>query len=228
MDVGESDRLFWLTDLGWLMGPMLITAALLPRRHRGALRGRARLSEARSPVGAASSGTASRVLGISPTAVRALMPHGAERVHAPRSLVAPHPRLDRRAVEPGALPLALRDTRARRACRSSTTPAAPRSPAASSRCFPIAPIKPCSFAGPIPGMAADVLRRRRPAGARRRWASWSSPRPWPGMTAGFWKDPERYERDVLVALARRVGPRRLGATSTRTASGSSRAARTTR
>src|SRR2546423_3744082 len=27
-DVGEGDRLFWLTDLGWLMGPMLITAAL--------------------------------------------------------------------------------------------------------------------------------------------------------------------------------------------------------
>ena len=28
MDVGEQDRLFWLTDLGWLMGPMAITAAL--------------------------------------------------------------------------------------------------------------------------------------------------------------------------------------------------------
>src|SRR5215510_6417173 len=27
-DVGEGDRLFWLTDLGWLMGPMLITGAL--------------------------------------------------------------------------------------------------------------------------------------------------------------------------------------------------------
>src|SRR5207249_10012359 len=28
MDVGPGDRLFWLTDLGWLMGPMLITAGL--------------------------------------------------------------------------------------------------------------------------------------------------------------------------------------------------------
>src|SRR2546427_5656592 len=27
-DVGEADRLFWLTDLGWLMGPMLITAGV--------------------------------------------------------------------------------------------------------------------------------------------------------------------------------------------------------
>src|SRR5712692_5619050 len=29
MDVGRDDRLFWLTDLGWLMGPMAITAALV-------------------------------------------------------------------------------------------------------------------------------------------------------------------------------------------------------
>ena len=48
MDLGESDRLFWLTDLGWLMGPMLIAAALAARSHRGSLRGRARLS--RSPI----------------------------------------------------------------------------------------------------------------------------------------------------------------------------------
>src|SRR5262249_33915123 len=29
MDVGRDDRLFWLTDLGWLMGPVAITAALV-------------------------------------------------------------------------------------------------------------------------------------------------------------------------------------------------------
>src|SRR2546427_10015790 len=80
-DVGESDRLFWLTDLGWLMGPMLITAALSqgatavlfegvpdhpkPDRLWGPVE--------RHPVA---------VLGLSPTAVRALMPHGPEHVHA--------------------------------------------------------------------------------------------------------------------------------------------------
>ena len=59
MDVGEDDRLFWLTDLGWLMGPMALTAALLPRAHGG------RCSRAcptiRSPIGcgAWSSATAS-------------------------------------------------------------------------------------------------------------------------------------------------------------------------
>jgi acetyl-CoA synthetase len=29
MDVGADDRVFWLTDLGWLMGPMLIVGTLL-------------------------------------------------------------------------------------------------------------------------------------------------------------------------------------------------------
>jgi hypothetical protein len=28
-DIGEGDRVFWVTDLGWLMGPMLICGALL-------------------------------------------------------------------------------------------------------------------------------------------------------------------------------------------------------
>jgi acetyl-CoA synthetase len=87
MDVGEDDRLFWLTDLGWLMGPMAITAALFhggtavlfegvpdyPKPDRlWSLVERHRIS----------------VLGISPTAVRALMPHGMEHVHARRVIRA--------------------------------------------------------------------------------------------------------------------------------------------
>src|SRR5215470_5555046 len=81
MDVGEGDRLFWLTDLGWLMGPMAITAALFhggtavlfegvpdhPRPDRlWALVERHRIS----------------VMGMSPTAVRALMVHGPQPVEA--------------------------------------------------------------------------------------------------------------------------------------------------
>src|SRR5688572_14514522 len=81
MDVGEGDRLFWLTDLGWLMGPMLITAALargatavmfegvpdFPKPDRlWSLVERHRIS----------------VMGLSPTAVRALMPHGTDHPRA--------------------------------------------------------------------------------------------------------------------------------------------------
>jgi acetyl-CoA synthetase len=59
-------------------------------------------------------------------------------------------------------------------------------------CFPIAPIKPCSFAGPIPGMAAECFGDDgRPV--RGQVGELVITRPWPGMTAGFWRDAERYE-----------------------------------
>jgi acetyl-CoA synthetase len=57
--------------------------------------------------------------------------------------------------------------------------------------FPIAPIKPCSFNGPTPGMAADVFGDDgRPI--RGQVGELVITQPWPGMTAGFWKDPDRY------------------------------------
>jgi acetyl-CoA synthetase len=59
-------------------------------------------------------------------------------------------------------------------------------------CFPITPLKPCAFAGPIPGMAADVYGDDgRPL--RGQVGELVVTRPWPGMTRGFWQDPRRYE-----------------------------------
>jgi acetyl-CoA synthetase len=59
-------------------------------------------------------------------------------------------------------------------------------------CFPNAPTKPCAFFGPIPGMAADVFGDDgRPL--RGEVGELVVTRPWPGMTRGFWRDPERYE-----------------------------------
>jgi len=58
--------------------------------------------------------------------------------------------------------------------------------------FVIGAIKPCCFNGPIPGMAADVYDEEgRPV--RGEVGELVVTRPWPGMTQGFWKDPERYE-----------------------------------
>jgi acetyl-CoA synthetase len=189
-DVGESDRLFWLTDLGWLMGPMLITAALAngatgvlfegvpdhPKPDRlWALVARHRIS----------------VMGLSPTAVRALMPHGSEhpRRHDLASLRIlgstgepwnPEPyRWLFEQVGGGRLPI-LNYTGGTEISGGILG------------CFPITPLKPCSFAGPIPGMAADVFDDDgRPV--REQVGELVVTRPWPGMTAGFWRDPARYE-----------------------------------
>jgi acetyl-CoA synthetase len=57
----------------------------------------------------------------------------------------------------------------------------------------LTPIKPCSFAGPPPGIAADVVDDQgRPV--RNQVGELVVRAPWIGMTRGFWRDPERYEQ----------------------------------
>ena len=190
MDVGEGDRLFWLTDLGWLMGPMAFTAALFhggtavvfegvpdyPKPDRlWALVARHRIS----------------VLGLSPTAVRALMPHGPEHVHA-------HDLSSLRILASTGEPwnpepyrwLFENAGKARLPIINYT--GGTEISGGILGCFPVAPIKPCSFAGPIPGMAAECFGDDGTP-VRGQVGELVITKPWPGMTAGFWRDPQRYE-----------------------------------
>jgi acetyl-CoA synthetase len=59
-------------------------------------------------------------------------------------------------------------------------------------CHTIHPLKPCSFAGPIPGIAADVIDDQGQP-VRGSVGELAIRKPWPGMTRGFWRDPARYE-----------------------------------
>jgi acetyl-CoA synthetase len=190
MDVGQDDRLFWLTDLGWLMGPMAFTAALFhgatavvfegvpdypgPDRLWGLVE-RHRIS----------------VMGLSPTAVRALMPHGPEHVHA-------HDLTSLRIIGSTGEPWNpepyrwLFDNVGKARVPIINYTGGTEISGGILGCFPIAPIKPCSFAGPIPGMAAECFGDDgRPV--RGQVGELVITRPWPGMTAGFWRDPQRYE-----------------------------------
>ena len=190
MDVGPGDRVFWLTDLGWLMGPMLITGTLL---HGGTavLFDGTPDHPAPDRLWAIAERHRVTVMGFSPTAARALMPHGPEwvRRHDLGSLRIigstgepwnPEPfRWVFETVGGGRVPI------------MNYTGGTEISGGIVSS-FPIAPIKPCSFAGPIPGMAADVFDETgKPV--RGEVGELVITRPWPGMTQGFWKDPERYE-----------------------------------
>ncbi|HUG38432.1 MAG TPA: AMP-binding protein [Candidatus Limnocylindrales bacterium] len=188
-DMGEGSRMFWVTDLGWLMGPMLITGTLLgggtvvlfegtpdyPKPDRlWALCARHRVTH----------------LGISPTAVRALMPYGPE-------WIAPHDLSTLRIIGSTGEPwnpepyLWLFDHVGKRRVPIINYTGGTEISGGILSSFPIAPIKPCSFAGPIPGMAADVFGDDgRPV--RGEVGELVVTRPWPGMTAGFWKDPDRY------------------------------------
>jgi acetyl-CoA synthetase len=188
-DVGEDDRLFWLTDLGWLMGPMLFTAAL-------ALGGTAVVFEGvpdypkPDRLWALVERHRITVMGMSPTAVRALMPHGPEHVHA-------HDLGSLRILGSTGEPWNpepyrwLFENAGKARLPISNYTGGTEISGGILGCFPIAPIKPCSFTGPIPGMAAEVFDEDgRPV--RGAVGELVVTRPWPGMTAGFWRDPERY------------------------------------
>jgi acetyl-CoA synthetase len=131
------------------------------------------------------------VMGLSPTAVRALMPHGAEHVHA-------HELGSLRVLGSTGEPwnpepyrwLFENAGKARVPIINYTGGTEISGGILSS--FPIAPIKPCSFTGPIPGMAADCFGDDGHP-VRGQVGELVVTAPWPGMTQGFWKDPQRYE-----------------------------------
>jgi acetyl-CoA synthetase len=189
-DVGEDDRLFWLTDLGWLMGPMTIVAALAHGATVVLFEG---VQDYPKPDRLWSLVERHRitVLGISPTAVRALMPHGVEhpRAHDLSSLRILGATGEPWNPEP--YRWLFEDVGQKRLPITNYTGGTEISGGIVG-CFPIAPLKPCSFTGPIPGMAADVFDEDgRPV--RGQVGELVITRPWPGMTQGFWRDPARYE-----------------------------------
>ena len=188
-DVGESDRLLWFTDIGWMMGPWAICGALslgatlvlfegVPDHP-----GPDRLWEVveRHRV---------TVLGVAPTVVRGLMRHG----DAP---VAAHNLSTLRVLGSTGEPW---NTDPwlwfHRNVGGSRLPIVNYSGGTEVSGGIIAgnlltPLRPGAFAGPAPGMVADVWDDHgRPV--RGRVGELVIRAPWPGMTRGFWRDPERY------------------------------------
>jgi acetyl-CoA synthetase len=189
LDVHESDTLYWVTDMGWMMGPWevfgtaLLGAAML--FYDGALDypGPDRLWSLVERHGIT-------ILGVSPTLVRALMRHGDAPVEDHRLSTL---RILASTGEPW-----------------NPDPWRWLFEKVGNKRLPIinysggteisggivmgnvlTPIKPCSFAGPLPGMAADVVDDRGHP-VRNRVGELIVRQPWIGMTRGFWRDPERY------------------------------------
>ena len=162
-DVDEKSCMFWVTDLGWLMGPLLITGTLV-------LGGTVLLFEGTpdypQPDRLWDLCERHRVthLGISPTAVRALMPHGAE-------WVLQHDLSALRIIGSTGEPwnpepyMWLFEHAGNRRVPIINYTGGTEISGGILGCFPITPIKPCSFYGPIPGMAADCLNEDGHAGA---------------------------------------------------------------
>ena len=188
-DLGHEDRFFWLTDMGWVMGTILILGGLCNGATLVLFEGTPDYPKP-DRLWAVADRHRVTVMGLSPTAVRALMPYGADW---PRQHDLPHLRIFGSTGEPwnpepyrwvfeqvgrGRVPIINYSGGTEISGGIVTS-------------FPIAPIKPCSFNGPCPGIAADVYGEDgRPV--RGQVGELVITRPFPGMTAGFWKEPDRY------------------------------------
>jgi acetyl-CoA synthetase len=188
-DVHSGDVIYWMTDMGWMMGPWLVFGALLLGStffiYDGApdYPGPDRLWQMveRHKI---------TQLGVSPTLIRSLIPYGDEQFEK-------------------------HDLSSLRFFASTGEPWNPnpwmwlfKKVGESKRPIinysggteisggilmgnPILPLKPCAFSAPCPGMAADVFDENGNP-LRDAVGELVIKAPWIGMTRGFWKDEQRY------------------------------------
>jgi acetyl-CoA synthetase len=189
-DVQPDDTLFWLTDIGWMMGPWAISGALILGATLAIYEGTPDYPEP-DRLWAFAERHGVTIMGIAPTVVRALMAHGDEPVrrhdlHKLRIIGASGEPWNSApwhwafAVIGGAR------------CPIINYSGGTEISGGIVGCTTITPIKPCSFAGPVPGITADVVDEEgRPV--RKEVGELVIRQPWPGMTRGFWRDALRYE-----------------------------------
>ena len=223
-DLREGERLFWLTDIGWIMGPWEIVGTLANHGTLVMYDGAPDYPDA-DRLWAFVERHQVNVLGVSPTLIRALMAHGDEPAHA-------------------------HDLSSLRVLASTGEPwnedpwrwyfevvGGGRCPVINisggtevGACFlsphVVAPISACSLGGPSLGMAVDVFDD---AGKPLRGAVGElvCTKPWPGMTADC-----SATRSAISTRTGRAGPTCGGTATSRasptTASGSCTGVPTTR
>jgi acetyl-CoA synthetase len=189
LDLHRDEVLYWITDIGWMMGPWLVFGTLLIGATMAVYDGAMDYPEPdrlwdmieRHKVTA---------LGISPTLVRALIRYGEEPVqkHDLTSLRKfastgepwnPEPwKWLFEKVGGGKLPIIN---------YSGGTEISGGIVMGNV----LTPMKPCCFSGPLPGMAADVIDEQGNS-VRGKVGELIIKKPWIGMTRGFWRDPQRY------------------------------------
>jgi acetyl-CoA synthetase len=190
LDLHSSEIFYWFTDMGWIMGPLSMvgshaiggTMVLYEGAPDFPDPGRLWASVERHRV---------NMLGVSPTLIRALKPHGDEwpGKHDLSSLrilgstgepwnPEPYMWLRHVAGRDGEVPII-------NISGGTEVGACFLSP------YPVEPLKACSLGGPSLGMDVDVFG---PDGqpVREQVGELVCKQPWPAMTRGIWNDPDRY------------------------------------
>jgi acetyl-CoA synthetase len=188
-DLQSDDTLFWITDLGWMMGPWAIAGAFMNGATLLLYEGTPDYPQP-DRLWQVTSRHRVTVLGVSPTAIRALMSHG-------DGWATRHDLGRLRAFGSTGEPwnpapwLWLFEVVGQRRCPIINYSGGTEISGGIIGCMTILPQKPCAFSGPVPGMAADVLDEQGQP-VRGEVGELSVTFPWVGMTNGFWRDPDRY------------------------------------
>jgi acetyl-CoA synthetase len=189
-DLRPGQVLYWITDMGWMMGPWLVFGALLlggtmliydgAPDYPGPERLWAMVERHHITT-----------LGVSPTLIRALIPHGEApfRRHDLSSLRFFASTGEPWNPDPWMWLFEKVGARQRPVINYSGGTEISGGILGGN---PLLPLKPCAFSAPCPGIAADVLDEEgRPV--RNQVGELVIKAPWIGMTRGFWNDPQRYE-----------------------------------
>jgi acetyl-CoA synthetase len=184
-DVKRGDRVFFSTDMGWIMGPWTVVGA-------GALGATVIYMEGAPDwpddrLWQTVEDERVTMLGVSPTLIRALIPKGepTQDLSSLRAIATtgepwnPDPYMWLlREVGGGRVPIVNESGGTEvGACFLASTP--------------IAPLKACSLGFPALGQDVDVFDANGQP-VRGEVGELVCKRPWPGMTRGVWGDPERY------------------------------------
>jgi acetyl-CoA synthetase len=189
LDLHPDETLFWMTDMGWMMGPWEVFGTLVLGATMMIYDG-APDFPAPDRVWALVDRHKVTALGVSPTLIRALRRHGDEIVHrhdlsSLRKFAStgepwnPDPWMWLfQNVGRGKLPIINYSggTEISGGILMGNV---------------LTPMKPCAFSGPLPGMAADVVDENGKS-VRGKVGELVIREPWIGMTRGFWKDRQRY------------------------------------
>ncbi|MEH6979976.1 AMP-binding protein, partial [Bacillus pseudomycoides] len=189
MNIKQGDRVLWVTDMGWMMGPFLLFGSLINGATMVMYEGVPDYPEADRLWETVDRYQITH-LGISPTLIRALMAKGDEYVkkHSLESLEVfastgepwnPDPWMWLfETVGKGKVPI----------CNYSGGTEISGGIFGNVLIKPIAPI---SFNASLPGMAAVVLDEQGTP-IRDEVGELCIEKPWVGMTKSFWEDDERY------------------------------------
>jgi acetyl-CoA synthetase len=189
LDLHADETLFWMTDMGWMMGPWEVFGSLLLGATMMLYDG---APDFPGPDRVWSLVDRHKVtaLGVSPTLIRALRRYGDEIVHR-------HDLSSLRKFASTGEPwnpdpwMWLFQNVGREKLPIINYSGGTEISGGIVMGNMLTPMKPCAFSSPLPGMAADVVDEDGRS-VRGKVGELVIREPWIGMTRGFWKDRQRY------------------------------------